>query len=103
LKRVNKIVVLTVFLYPGKMLFLLFIWVYRHKAPGAREKKRSLHKYINKLLLEVHGDLNRQPRMATLFCIGQVLAAADGRPTFIAAGCRCHPSLYFHLKRGGNN
>ena len=36
IKRVNKIVALTFFLYPSKMLFSLFILVYRHKAPDAR-------------------------------------------------------------------
>jgi hypothetical protein len=59
MNRVNKIVALTFVLYPGKMLFSLFILLYRHKAPGAGEKERDLHKYINKLLLEVHGDSDR--------------------------------------------
>jgi len=39
IKRVNKIVALTFFLYPSKMLFSLFILVYRHKATPAREKE----------------------------------------------------------------
>ena len=47
MKRVNKIVALTVFLYPGKMLFSLFILEYRHKARGAKDKQEKKRTSIN--------------------------------------------------------